>query len=540
MEYCKRVLIFIFHLVFLSFKTFGQTPALNATVRLVKGTESAGIVEVLGPHGWGTLCQRAIDTNADVAVVCKQLGFKDAIAIPISPLIFEPYDQYPKFVIRDVDCKGDEDSIQDCKNTGWEDSDIFVTSFLSIPSAVWCAEKEPRLWLSGGRGEFEGNVEVDVQIEGFAGWGYMCNPEESDLHGYDLKRLTKAAQVICVQQGFKREDAYPLFGDYFEMAESTSYWTLPFLISRFDCQGTEASLFDCKFKDGDPECKHKHAFAVSCKRDPIKYRLVGGQRESHGRLEVYGFGYWSPVCQYNFQNEAAVVCKSLGYKSNKTKPTDLPSYMFFGTSSERIRLTGVNCKGDEKSLALCQRFILGRLPIKLLDDLREECGYKDQIGIDCEPEPVQVRLVDGPNNRSGRVEIYYSGTWGTVCGRHFDEIDAKIVCNTLGFGKNAKFIRHVNSDFGKGHLEQIMELSGRCSEKKLKFERCQDIGWGDWCWNHGVAGITCGTKKDCIYGGVLYSHHQQMPSIDKCQKCKCKHGQKVCEAKMTKKCRELE
>ncbi|CAH1784411.1 unnamed protein product, partial [Owenia fusiformis] len=316
---------------------------------------------------------------------------------------------------------------------------------------------------------------------------------------------------------------------------------VPFLMSRFDCKGTEASLFDCKFDDIDTDCSYSHAFAVSCKKEPIKYRLVGGQRESHGRLEVYGFGYWSPVCRYEFlAEEAAVVCKSLGYKSNITKPTELPSHRFFGTSSQRIRLTGVNCKGDERSLALCQGFILGHLPYKIDDDIESECKDRDQIGIDCEPEPIKARLVDGPNNRSGRVELYYAGKWGTVCGRYFDEIDAKIVCNTLGFVKNARIIRHTHSEFGKGPLEVIMQFAARCSERSLNFESCKSIFWESnaWCSRSydQVAGVTCGTNKDCIYGGVLYSHRQQMPSIDKCQKCKCKRGQKVCETKMTKKC----
>jgi len=45
-----------------------------------------------------------------------------------------------------------------------------------------------------------------------------------------------------------------------------------------------------------------------------------------------------------------------------------------------------------------------------------------------------VRLVDGPNPREGRVEIFRNNTWGTVCDDYFTHASARVVCNMLGFG----------------------------------------------------------------------------------------------------------
>ena len=51
------------------------------------------------------------------------------------------------------------------------------------------------------------------------------------------------------------------------------------------------------------------------------------------------------------------------------------------------------------------------------------------------PAEGEVRIVDGPSNSLGRVEVYLNGVWGTVCGvvTQFSRASADVICRQLGY-----------------------------------------------------------------------------------------------------------
>ncbi|XP_041473348.1 scavenger receptor cysteine-rich domain superfamily protein-like [Lytechinus variegatus] len=54
-------------------------------------------------------------------------------------------------------------------------------------------------------------------------------------------------------------------------------------------------------------------------------------------------------------------------------------------------------------------------------------------------QDVGVRLAGSSSANEGRVEILYSGSWGTVCDDGFADVSAGVVCRMLGYNSGSAF-----------------------------------------------------------------------------------------------------
>ena len=93
--------------------------------------------------------------------------------------------------------------------------------------------------------------------------------------------------------------------------------------------------------------------------------------------------------------------------------------------------------------------------------------------------------MDGSQN-DGRVEVYYNGTWGTVCDDNWDKNDARVVCRQLGF-EDAE--RTYTFGWGSG---QIWLDDVDCAGDESSLFSCRHGGVGVHDCTHGEdAGVHC-------------------------------------------------
>ena len=99
-----------------------------------------------------------------------------------------------------------------------------------------------------------------------------------------------------------------------------------------------------------------------------------------------------------------------------------------------------------------------------------------------------MRLSNGDNSRSGRVEMYINGEWGTVCDDHWTARSSAVVCRQLGLGSTGTDQRYSP---GPSHFPILLD-DVRCVGNEANVLACQHLRLSEHNCNHGEdIGVTC-------------------------------------------------
>uniref|UniRef100_A0A663FHK9 SRCR domain-containing protein n=1 Tax=Aquila chrysaetos chrysaetos TaxID=223781 RepID=A0A663FHK9_AQUCH len=429
--------------------------------RLVEGkSRCSGRVEIHDGDQWKTVCDSHFSPNA-AHVVCRDL--QCGVALPVTgPAHFG--EGVSPIWDGELQCVGNESRLISCRRGSSRDQPCTHAN-----SAVVTCTQYTGFRLVNGSTACAGRVEVQV----LGTWGTLCASH------WDLSD----AHVLCRQLNCGFAESIP-GGEHFGRG------TGPVWRDSFHCDGTEAHLRQCPVTTlGASPCSHGNNAAVVCAGEcwknrarvlmpcsPVppkavasllspgsarsrRVRLVNGSGRCAGRVEIYYQGIWGTVCDDGWDlSDAAVVCHQLGCGG----AVEAAGSARFGEGSGQIWLDGVNCSGAEAALWDCPARPWGQ----------HDCGHKEDAGVICS-EFMALRL-ENSDGCSGRLQVFYNGTWGSICSNSMTLDTVSLACKELGCGDGGS----LETQLPYGRVSGPTWLDNvQCGEKTSSFWQCPSAPW---------------------------------------------------------------
>ena len=112
---------------------------------------------------------------------------------------------------------------------------------------------------------------------------------------------------------------------------------------------------------------------------------------------------------------------------------------------------------------------------------------------------LSIRLVNGTNEKEGRVEIYWNNQWSTVCDDYWDYTEATVMCKQLGYiGGSVKKSAYFGEGSGLVLLDDV-----NCDGDESSIFACNHRNFEENdCRHYEDVGVIC-------YGESSRGNHKQ-------------------------------
>ncbi|XP_074804233.1 scavenger receptor cysteine-rich type 1 protein M130-like [Natator depressus] len=452
----------------------GVTCSGYSQPRLVGGDNPcSGRVEIRHGETWATLCDAHFDLKA-ASVICNELECGRALSTPGGAHFGEGQGL---IWTEELQCVGNESHLAYCPRI----SHVNQTCSHANDASAICS-RHTGFQLVNGSTACSGRVEIQV----LGAWGTVC-----DSH-WDLSD----ANVLCHQLDCGFAVSAP-GGGYF--GKGTGFvWR-----DTFHCKGTESHLGHCPVTAlGASPCPHDNDASVICSGHSESLRLLNGESRCDGRVEISLHGVWGRVLDDQWDmNDASVVCREL--QCGVTEKAFNPPKSGRGTGP--VGLRSVQCAGNETRLTLCNISAFETAQARItedagvvcsgsgqiwLDDVncsgnesdlwecpsrgwgQHNCRHKEDAGVLCSGL-MDLRLVSG-SACAGRLEVFYNGTWGSVCNSPMDAVTRALICKHLDCGDKGTLLKEFTHGSGSGPtwVDGI-----RCNKQHSSLWQCPSDPW---------------------------------------------------------------